>query len=68
MASITITTTAAQDARLGPAFGYLLNTGGNATPAQVKAWLVTQLRGVVVTYETRQAIAAIAPPGDFSPS
>lgn len=68
MASITITTTGAQDARLGPAFGDLLNTGGNATPAQVKAWLIGQLRGVVHTYETKQAIAAVTPPSDFTPA
>lgn len=68
MASITITTTGAQDARLGPAFGALLQTGGNANVAQVKAWIVEQLRSVVQQYETQQAIAAIDPPSDFSPS
>lgn len=68
MASITITTTGAQDARLGPAFGRLLGLQGNANAAQVKAWVIDQLRSVVHQHETRQAVEAITPPSDFSPS
>lgn len=68
MASITITTTAGQDARLAPAFGDLLNTGGNANAAQIKAWIIEQLRGVVLTYETREAVNAIPPPPTFTPT
>lgn len=68
MATVTITTTAPQDARLGPAFGDLLKLGGNATTAQVKQWLIDQLTNVVIQYEQQQAIKAIAAPGAFTPS
>lgn len=74
MASITITTSAAQDQRLGPAFGDLLqvrNAQGaqrNATVAEVKAWIVAQMRQVVIAYEDRIARAAVAPPDSFDPS
>lgn len=68
MASITITTNGAQDARLGPAFGKLLGLQGNANAAQVKEWVIAQLRSVVQQYETQQAITALTPPSDFSPS
>lgn len=68
MASITITTTAQQDARLTVAWGDFLHPGQNASAADVKAWLISELRRVVHEYEQRQAIAAIAPPADFDPS
>lgn len=74
MASITITTTAPQDARLGPAFGDLLqvrNAQGqqrSATAAEVKDWLADQLRQVVQGYESRVAHAAVAAPASFDPS
>lgn len=61
MATVTITTDAGQDARLGPAFGDLLvlrNGSGqarNATTAEVKAWLIAQLRATVQAYEDRLA-------------
>lgn len=67
MASITITTTAAQDSRLAPAFGDKLMLGQSANTAQVKAWLVDQLRLVVDQYEARVAVAALAPPAPFDP-
>lgn len=68
MAIVTITTSAAQDARLGPAFGAALNLGRNATAAEVKAWLIAQLRSVVQQHETSEAVASITPPSDFSPT
>jgi hypothetical protein len=74
MATVTITTTAPQDARLGPAFGDLLqvrNASGqqrDATSAEVKAWLITQLQQVVAAYEDRVTKAAIAAPSAFSPT
>lgn len=74
MATVTITTDAAQDARLGPAFGDLLqvrNASGqqrSATAAEVKAWLIAQMQQVVVAYEDRQAKAAVATPSPFTPS
>lgn len=67
MASVTITTTASQDVRLAPAFGDRLKLGRNATTAEVKAWLVDQLRNVVQEYEARQAAAAVVASG-FDPS
>lgn len=74
MATVTITTTAPQDARLAPAFGDLLqvrNASGqqrDATTAEVKAWLIAQLQQVVVAYEDKQAKAAVAAPTAFTPS
>ena len=74
MATVTITTDATQDARLGPAFGDLLglrNGSGqprNATTAEVKTWLITQLRQTVQNYEDRLAKAAVAAPATFDPT
>lgn len=68
MATVTITTTAPQDTRLAPAFGAKLNLGQNATTAQVKTWLIEQLRNVVQEYEDRINKAAVAPPANFDPS
>lgn len=73
-ASMTITTDAGMDARLGPAFGDLLQTRNasgqqrNATTAEVKAWTITQMRQVVQNYEDRIAKAAVAAPAAFDPT
>lgn len=71
MGQITIDTTAPADARLVDAFTDRLQPvdgGGaprNATPADVKAWLINQMKAVVHSYETRlaneAASAAITP-------
>lgn len=74
MATVTITTTAPQDTRLGPAFGDLLqlrNASGqprDATTAEVKTWLIDQLRATVQQYEDRLAKAAVAAPAVFVPT
>ena len=68
MASITLTTTAPQDARLAPTFGALLGLSGNANTAQVKEWLIVQIRSVVQNYEHRIALQAVTPPSDFTPT
>jgi len=68
MASITITTTGPQDARLTVAFGEYLHPGVNASTADVKAWLISELRRVVQEYENRIALAAVAPPASFDPT
>ena len=69
MESITITLNAQQAQRAAPAFGDLLNVaGGNANTAQVKAWLIEQLRGVVLTYEIKEAEKARVPPATFTPT
>jgi len=68
MASITITTTGPQDARLTVAFGEYLHPGTNASTADVKAHLINELRRVVQEYENRIAHAAVAPPAAFDPT
>ena len=55
MATLTITTTAAQDTRISAAFGEGFN--GNATAAQVKADIVEYIKTRVLSYEQRQAAA-----------
>jgi hypothetical protein len=65
MATVTITTTAPQDARLGPAYGAKLglrDANGdprNATVAEVKAYLIAVLQADVRNYEYEQAKVAI---------
>lgn len=68
MATITITTDAGMDARLGPAWGDFLHPGRPATTAEVKAFLIEQLRQVVRNYEDRIAKAAVAAPATFDPT
>jgi hypothetical protein len=68
MASITITTTAPQDVRLGPAWGDKLGLGRSATTAEVKAYLVKVLTNAVLEYEKQQAVAALPAPGAFTPT
>jgi len=68
MASVTITTDAGQDARLAPAFGDKLQLGHNATTADVKAYLIADLKAVVQAYEQRIANQAVPPPVDFTPT
>ena len=54
MATMTITTTAAQDSRIIAAFRDLTGNPA-ATAADVKAWMIGHLRGMVHSYETRVA-------------
>lgn len=68
MASITITTTGPQDARLTVAWGEFLHPGTNATTAEVKAYLIEQLRVVVRNYEDRVNKAGVAAPASFDPT
>lgn len=55
MATVTITTSGAQDTRIAPAVGAALGLGRNATGAEVKQYLVTELTSVVRNYEQVQA-------------
>jgi hypothetical protein len=55
MATTTITTTAAHDARIAPAIGKSLGLSGNASQAQVKAWLIDQLVKEVLHQEAEEA-------------
>ncbi len=57
MATISITTTAAQDARISTAFGSYLRLGRNATGAEVKGALITLVKQVVQDYENNEATA-----------
>ena len=51
MATMTITTTASEDARLTVAFGAKLGLGGNASAAQIKADVTNYIRAVVADQE-----------------
>lgn len=61
MGTLTITTTAPQDARLVAAFGRLLNLGRNATAAEVKQNVKDYIRQVVIAQERADAYGALAP-------
>jgi len=58
MGTLTITTTAPQDARIVAAFGKELGLPGNASAAQVKAKVIECIRGVVQAHEQQDAAAA----------
>lgn len=62
MATVTITTTGAQDTRIAAAWGDRLSLGGPASLAQIKAAIIDMaIRQVVQNYEQRLAVAALAP-------
>jgi hypothetical protein len=68
VATLTITTTAAQDARLVVAFGTRLRLGRDATGPEIKAHLLAYVRSVVIDEEAKaKALSAAAsdPPADF---
>lgn len=58
MATLTITTTSAQDARIVKAFGSYLNLGRNATASEVKTHLIGRLKQIVHDQERLIAVAA----------
>lgn len=66
MATLTITTTAQQDARIVEAFGAHLSTVDaqgnprNATAAEVKAAMIEFVKGVVYSHETAKVARAAA--------
>lgn len=60
MATLTITTTGAQDARIVVAFGHHLGLPRNATAAEVKADIIAYITNVVRQDEQRIAAAAAA--------
>lgn len=65
MATLTITTTGAQDSRIVAAFGKRLNLGRDATAAEVKAAVIQFVVGAVVEQEQLAAAATIQP---FTPT
>lgn len=62
MGTLTITTTAPQDARLVAAYGVILGLGRNATGAEIKAAIIQRIRNDVEAYER-----SIAAPFVFNP-
>lgn len=58
MATLTITTTSQQDARIVAAFGAELGLGRNATAAEVKAAIINYVKTVV--YEREKAAARVS--------
>lgn len=56
MGTLTITTTAPQDTRIIAAFRDRF--GPETQSADVKAWVIEQVKGVVHSYETRLAAEA----------
>jgi hypothetical protein len=72
MGTLTITTTAAQDARLVVAYGAKLNLGRSATGAEIKADIIDSIVSVVRLYEepqsVRAAIAATVLPTPIAPA
>ena len=59
MADISLTVPAPAVTRIQNAVGYFLNLGGPASAAQVKQWLVTNLKNTVRQYEIEFAQEAI---------
>lgn len=68
MAITTITTTAAEDARLVVAFGTYLRLGRNATAAEIKQAIASWITGIVVDQEQQASIKALAAPTLISPT
>jgi hypothetical protein len=58
MATLTINTTGAQDARIAAAFGARLRLGGNANATQVKQQVIQFIVNVVQQYEQEEAAKA----------
>lgn len=58
MATITLNTTANQDARIAAAIGQRLGLGRSATGPEVKQWLIEDLRRAVLEIELVNARAA----------
>lgn len=60
MATLTITTTVDQAARVAAAFGANFTPPRNATAAEVKADVIAYMKGRVHSYETQQAATTAA--------
>lgn len=61
MATLTINTTAQQDARISEAFGEYLGLGRNATLQEVRAAIIDYLKSTTVSYELKKARQAVTP-------
>lgn len=60
MATLTITTTAQQDARIVKAFGAHFNLKRDATGPEVRAYIIDYIKSIVRTQELREAQRAAA--------
>ena len=67
MPDFTVTLTAAQAQRVATAFGRYWNLGRPATAAEVKQYLIRQMRGIVITQERATQESVITVP-DFVPT
>ena len=61
MATMTITTTAQQAARVAAAIGKDLNLGRDATAEECRQYVIAMLRAVVLAREKDAAVAVLAP-------
>ncbi len=74
MPTLTINTTAGQASRAASAVGVELGLRGSdgaqrdATPAEVKDWLIRQMRKLVHAHEIKVAQAALQSPSAFDPT
>ena len=62
MSVLTITTTAPQDARIIVAYGAKLGLGRNATAAEVKAHIISEIKQTVEQFEHAEQASAITVP------
>lgn len=67
MATLTINTTAPQDARLVVAFGAKIGLGRNATASEIKADIINYIRAVVFDQE-RLAVVSSNPSSALDPT
>lgn len=70
MATVTITTTTAEDVRVAAAFGaYVgLANGQSATASQVKQAIIAWIVSVVQNYEYNQSVDAVQKPTPIAPT
>jgi hypothetical protein len=64
----TITTTAQEDARVAPAYGYYLGLGRNATAQEVKQAVIQSIKKIVRDYERQFYVSSYVPTGDIDPT
>ena len=74
MPTLSITVNAEQAARAADAYGELMyhvvagRPEGPATLAEIRQYLVSQMKQVVRDYEVRQALIALPQPDPFEPT
>lgn len=68
MATLSITTTGPEDARIFAAFGKQLGLGRDATGPEVKAAIIRYVKDTVRNTETQAAIAVVSVPADVAPT